>query len=43
MQKLFSTAAVTAAKKLLKKRQNFVNLHFYTYKIKKSNKIFVES
>jgi hypothetical protein len=43
MQKLSTAAAVTAAKNLSKKRQNFVNLHFYTYKIKKSKKKFLES
>jgi hypothetical protein len=43
MQKLSTAAAVTAAKKLLKKQRNFVNKHFYTYKIKKSKKNFLES
>ncbi len=43
MQKLSTAIAVAAAKKLLKKRRNFVNKLFYTYNIKKTKKNFSES
>jgi hypothetical protein len=42
MQKLSTAAAVAAAKKLLKKRWNFVKLTFFTYKITKTKKFFFE-
>jgi hypothetical protein len=43
MQKLSIAAAVTAAKKLSKKRPNFVNLLFYTYNIYIKKQFLLES
>ncbi len=35
MQKLSTAAAIPTAEKLTEKRKKFVNLHFFTYNIKK--------